>query len=95
MKNENVVKKEELEEIIVEEYVDNGKVKATDFQFRDNVKSKMKQSFFNIEKELERLGQEELLAVDIRSLALAITNLQTAQMWAVRSLYSKDEIHEH
>nr|WP_153841725.1 hypothetical protein [Ornithobacterium rhinotracheale] len=52
-------------------------------------KKELKQKFEELKSYIQNLEG------DGRSKAVAITNLETASMWAVRSLFSEGEIKKH
>nr|WP_153841703.1 hypothetical protein [Ornithobacterium rhinotracheale] len=56
---------------------------------KQEIKKELKQKFEELKKYIQNLEG------DGRSKAVAITNLETASMWAVRSLFGEEEIKKH
>lgn len=61
-------------------------------QDRDYIKSVIKSHFFNIRDYLIDLRDDQELKINKRDISVAITNLETSQMWAVRSLFSGEQV---
>lgn len=55
----------------------------------DMLKAQMKEDFFGLRDRLQNLKESNKF--DNRALSVAITELETAQMWAVRSLFSDEQ----
>ena len=63
---------------------------------RESCKKEIKKIFQTASDSLKMLRENDSgLLIDMRAVAIAITNLDTAKMWAVASLYSEDERNEH
>lgn len=55
----------------------------------------LKCHFFELIDQLNELKENQDLSVDKRAISVAITQLETAQMWAVRSLHTNQEIRSY
>lgn len=60
----------------------------------ESTKAKLKRLFFELKDELNMLRDTDE-CLDKRAISIATTELETAQLWAVRSLFSESEIRDH
>lgn len=62
---------------------------------QEDLKIDLKREFYMLIDKLNNVRSDEDYSIDQRAIAIAITNLETAQMWAVRSLFSESEVRNH